>query len=40
VLHAAFEKAVAAYQAALESNQGLQANFAAMFGNYGRIYIG
>jgi hypothetical protein len=33
------EKAVAAYCAALDSDSGLQANFAKMFGDYGSIYI-
>jgi hypothetical protein len=40
VLHREFEGAVAGYQAALQSDTQLQANFSAMFGNYGRIYIG
>jgi hypothetical protein len=40
VLHREFEKAVAAYCAALDSDTRVQANFAAMFGNYGRIHIG
>lgn len=40
VLHSEFEKAVAAYQAALDSDSQLQHNFAAMFVNYGRVHIG
>lgn len=40
VLHRKFETAVAAYQAAVNSDQQLQANFAAMFVNYGRVYFG
>jgi hypothetical protein len=40
VLHQEFEKTVTAYQTALDSDAQLQANFAAMFGNYGRIRIG
>ena len=42
VLHREFEKAVAAYCAALDSDpqhRQLQANFKAMLGNYGRIHI-
>jgi hypothetical protein len=39
-LHGEFEKAVVAYQAALEADPKLQGKFAAMFGNYGRIHIG
>jgi len=39
VLHRAFENAVAAYAVALDSEAPLQANFNAMFGNYGRVYI-
>ncbi len=40
VLHREFERAVTTYQAELGSDPQLQTNFAAMFGNYGRIYIG
>lgn len=37
VLHQEFERAVVAYQNELESNKELQANFTAIFPNYGRI---
>jgi hypothetical protein len=40
VLHREFERAVADYQAKLEADTKLQNGLAAMFGNYGRIYIG
>jgi hypothetical protein len=40
VLHRAFENAVASYAVALDAESSLQANFNAMFGNYGRVHIG
>jgi hypothetical protein len=40
VLHREFERAVVDYQAKLEADTKLQTGFAAMFGNYGRTYIG
>ena len=39
VLHRVFEGAVSSYGVALDSESPLQANFNAMFGNYGRVYI-